>query len=105
MKEVEVEKRINRLILDVYGITEGELKTIESINDLNGTSDDNDLFFDRFSKEMTVDMGGFNYYDFFEEDEFILLNFLRLFKSKKNKKKLLLTHLKKVAIEGKWYEV
>ena len=54
-------------------------------------------------------MRNFNYYDFFYEDEFMILNLLReisrLFSSKKKRKKTLtINHLIQVINKGEWIE-
>ena len=104
----DIKNKLKILIHEVYGINVGDSYDSLIINELGSISDDNDVFFDRFSKEFNVDMKDFNYYEFYSEDEFILLNILRGIKSifgyKDIKKKLTMNHLVNVIKSGKWFD-
>ena len=97
-------QEIAKLIKDVYGVVSLDSKT--SINPFNAVSEDNDEFLKRFQKEFHVDMNGFNYYDFFEEDQFYSLALVRvimsLFRKERERSLLTIEHLIKVAENGKW---
>lgn len=104
MERQEVFNRISRQIQDIYGIK--AINGATTINSFNAVSEENDEFFGRFEKEFNVDMTGFNYHEFFNEDQFYLCAFVSLFLkplSKDSKKKLLtIDHLVDIALLGKW---
>lgn len=95
---------IEKQIRDVYGITQLEPKT--SIGSFNAVSEDNEEFLRRFQKEFQIDMNGFNYYDFFKEDQFYSLAvvslIMRLLGKERKKEPLTIRHLITVAQNKKW---
>src|SRR5690606_21330415 len=94
--------RLKRIIFEVFGIDDVELTTC--VNKLGTVSEDNDRFLELFQKEFNVDMEQFSYYDFYEEDEFILIAvFKRLF-CRNNKKEISIYHLLLVIDKGKWFD-
>ena len=97
-------KEIARLIREVYGVQELNIDT--TINSFNAVSEENDEFLKRFQKQFDVDMNGFNYYDFFYEDQFMVLSLLRsllhLFRIKKTKQDLTVKRLIDVASNKRW---
>jgi hypothetical protein len=104
MDKKMIYQEITKQIRDIYGVTSLDLKT--SINSFNAVSEDNDEFLRRFQKEFQVDMNGFNYYDFFNEDQFYSLAFvrpiMRLFRKERKKPLLTIEHLVNVAENRKW---
>lgn len=104
MNQDVIYQTIEKQIKEVYGITQLGPKT--TINSFNAVSEDNEEFLIRFQQEFKVDMNGFNYYDFFNEDQFYSLAIVRLIMNifGKEKKKLGITieHLANVAQSKKW---
>lgn len=96
-------KQLNLLIKEVFGIEDITLNT--EINMLNTVSEDNDYFINSFKTNFNVNMSNFDYYEYFKEDEFIMLSILRrLFEKKKKKKVITVAHLLLVIDKGKWFE-
>jgi len=94
---------LKSLIKEVFGIDNINMDT--EINMLNSVSEDNDYFINLLKAKFNIDMSTFNYYEYFEEDEFILFSiFRKIFPNKKKKKVLTVSHLLLVINEGKWFE-
>lgn len=95
---------VAKQIKEVYCVAKIDAKT--SVNTFNAVSEDNDEFLKRFQKEFQVDMEGFNYYDFFDEDQFYSLAvvklIMRLFGKGRRKLPLTIEHLVSVAQNKKW---
>lgn len=104
MEENQNFRRLKSMIDEIFGISDVDYDT--EINNLKTMSEDNDRFIALFESEFNIDMSLFRYYDYFEEDEFILLNLFRwIFRfGFKNKKSLTISHLLKVIDEGEWFE-
>lgn len=104
MDDEQIYKKIQEQIKTVFGISKIDKNT--SINSFNAVSEDNEHFLKLFQEEFQVDMSGFNYYEFFEEDQFYLLAFVRLFKRlfgfKRKIQELTINHLLFVAKYKKW---
>lgn len=104
MNEENIRQTIARLVKEVYGVTEINVNT--TINSFNAVSEDNEEFLKRFEQEFQVDMTGFNYYDFFREDQFYslaLLNLImRLFRKERKSAQFTINHLIEVARNRKW---
>ena len=104
MNDEMIYQTIAKQIKEVYGITSLDSKT--SINSFNAVSEDNDEFLRRFQKAFQVDMNGFNYYDFFYQDQFYFLAIVRmimkLFRKEEEKSLLTIEHLINVAKNRKW---
>ena len=104
MNQDTIYQTIEKQIKEVYGITQLEPKT--TINSFNAVSEDNEEFLRRFQQEFKVDMNGFNYSDFFNEDQFYSLAIVRLimkvFGKEKKKLDLTIEHLINVAQNKKW---
>ncbi len=106
MKKVKFSE-LEDIIKKVYGID--NLNENTCINKQRTLSEDNNEFIRILVQDYNVNMEDFKYYDYFEEDEFILLNFIKFFLStigiyKSKKKKLKLSHILKVINLGKWVE-
>ncbi len=66
---------LQKLIFDVYGIKEVNLDTV--LNKKKTLSEDNDTFFNILKQKYGLDTNDFNYYDYYYEDQFILVNLIR----------------------------
>lgn len=95
--------KLQNLIFQIYGMDSIGLNT--EINKLNTLSEENDRFIEAFEKEFNVNMSSFPYYDFYEEDQFILLSLIKrvLPGLRKNLKPLTVEHLLKVIEKGEWF--
>jgi hypothetical protein len=104
MKPEGIFNLITVMIRDVYGRTVVDSGT--SITSFNAVSEDNDAFLKRFRQEFNVDMTGFDYYDFFREDQFYTMAvwhlILKLFRKVRQKKSLTIDHLIKVVQDRRW---
>lgn len=96
--------QLKSLIKEAFGIDNINMDT--EINMLDSVSEDNDYFINLLKTKLNIDMSTFKYYDYFEEDEFILISiFRRIFKKrKKNRKVLTIAHLLLVINKGEWFE-
>ncbi|MCH8547160.1 MAG: DUF1493 family protein [Cryomorphaceae bacterium] len=95
------------LVKEVYGFRNIDENTC--LNDGRTISEDNDVFINELKSRFNIDMQGFKYYDYFDEDEFVLLNIFRLLMRrikllKNNKKRLTVGHIHKVIQQGKWFD-
>lgn len=97
--------KLKKIVVSVFGVDDISLET--AINKLDTVSEDNDRFFELFEKEFDVDMEDFYYYDYFYDDEFILLSlitrFLLLFRKSK-KKDLTVSKLMHIIERKKWID-
>jgi hypothetical protein len=95
--------QLKLLVKEVFGID--NINSNTELNKLNTVSEENDHFIDLFQTKFNIDMGAFKYYEYFEEDEFILISiFRRMFKKIKKRKSLTVAHLLLVINKGKWFE-
>jgi hypothetical protein len=76
MKKVKFSE-LEGIIKNVYGID--NLNKNTCINKQRTLSEDNNEFIRILVQDYNVNMEDFKYYDYFEEDEFILLNFIKFF--------------------------
>ncbi|PKP43885.1 MAG: hypothetical protein CVT96_03790 [Bacteroidetes bacterium HGW-Bacteroidetes-13] len=102
-EEINLEK-LKKLMTHTFGVGDVSLDT--KVNELNTLSEDNEHFIKLFQNEFNVNMESFSYYEYFEEDEFILLSVLkRIFPMiRKKKKPLKVKHLLSVIRNGKWFD-
>ncbi|GEM_PF-6631695 len=106
MKTVKFNE-LKNFIYEIYGLT--DINEDTCINYEKTISEDNDKFINLLKQNYYVNMDNFKYYDYFEEDEFILLSVFRsllfyLGILKKRKKKLKLGHILAVINNGKWFD-
>ncbi|BFM43870.1 hypothetical protein CFS9_25110 [Flavobacterium sp. CFS9] len=95
--------QLKLLVNEVFGIDNINLDTV--VNKLQTVSEDNDRFIVLFKTKFKIDMNTFNYYEYFDEDEFILISiFRRIFRTKKEKKSLTVEHLLSIINKGEWFE-
>lgn len=95
--------QIKLLVKEVFGIDNINLNTV--LNKFNTVSEENDHFINLFQTKFNIDMSSFRYYEYFEEDEFILISiFKKIFPKIKRKKSLTVEHMLLVIRKGKWFE-
>ncbi|GCD80686.1 DUF1493 family protein [Schleiferia thermophila] len=96
--------KLKSLVNEVFGVKDISYDT--EINNLKTLSEDNDRFIELFQSEFNINMSSFPYYQYFEEDEFIILSLIkRVFRrNMKDKKSLSVSHLLKVIEKGEWFE-
>ncbi|WP_202704360.1 DUF1493 family protein [Flavobacterium sp. UGB4466] len=95
--------QLKLLINEVFEVDNINLDT--AVNKLQTISEDNDCFIGLFKTKFNIDMNAFDYYEYFDEDEFILISiFRRIFRTKKEKKSLTVEHLLSIINKGEWFE-
>ncbi|WP_264529108.1 DUF1493 family protein [Flavobacterium sp. N502540] len=95
--------QLKLLINEVFGVDNINLDM--EVNKLQTVSEDNDRFMGLFKTKFNIDMNAFDYYEYFDEDEFILISiFRRVFRTKKEKKLLTVGHLLSIINKREWFE-
>jgi hypothetical protein len=83
--------KLKSLVNEVFGVKDISYDT--EINNLKTLSEDNDRFIELFQSEFNINMSSFPYYQYFEEDEFIILSLIkRVFRRNMKDKKSLSLH-------------
>ena len=106
-KNIKFEE-LEQIIIEIYGLKNISRDTV--INYQKTVSEDNNQLINLLVSKYNVDMNEFKYYDYFKEDEFVILNIYRLFLSlfgikKAVKRKLTLNHILEVMNKGKWFDL
>ena len=106
MKTIEFEE-LKNIVFDIYGFKNIDENTC--INCKKTVSEDNDKLIKTLESKYSLCMDNFNYYDYFDEDEFIMFTILKSFLSAfgfktRKKKKLTLNKILKIIKKGKWFD-
>ncbi len=106
MKKIEFDE-LKEVVYKIYGLKNIDENTC--LNEGHVLSEDNDKFISILADNYNVNMDNFKYYDYFEEDQFIIITIIKLIISKlgfkrKRKKELKLGHILKVINKGEWFD-
>jgi hypothetical protein len=94
-------KEISKL---VWGVKPKSLE--DSIRQMRVASDDIDIFLEKYAVKFEIDMHDYNYFDYFYDDNFFIINIFReigfLLNIIKRKPDLTFEHLFRIAENKKW---